>query len=247
MQAVTNITEDCPMMPARQSRDAAPQPVDSGRAVRQVPTEAAAGPGRRAALSLLALSLPAGALLRAGAAQGAAPPVGYRWNILREDKTVGTHKVTYTENGAQRMIRTEIEIAIRFLSFTVFRFAHDYTESWEGDRLLGFRSLSERQSRAGHCLIRREGAGLLLAEGDNAPMPLPGDAAPLSWWNPAVLSRPLLDTVSGHLVEQRPVRSGNSWKLPGKPFTEATYDAAGRWIGFTTVGDDGVPVHYAPA
>jgi len=225
---------------ARQTRDATPQPAESGRV--------SAGPGRRVALSLLGMALPVGALLQTGGvARSAAPPTGYRWNILREDKTVGTHKVTYTENGAQRMIRTEIEIAIRFLSFTVFRFAHDYTEAWEGDRLVGFHSLSERQSRAAHCLIRREGAGLLLVEGDNAPMPLPAEAAPLSWWNPAVLSRPLLDTVSGHPVEQRPVRNGNSWKLPGKPFTEATYDAAGRWVGFTTVGDDGVPVRYVAA
>lgn len=190
-----------------------------------------------AALPGLAAGRPAPAL--------AAPPGGYRWRILREGSPVGTHQVTFARQGATRSARTEIAILIRLMGFTVFRYRHDYTESWEGDRLVGFRSLSERQGQVVECAIHPEGDGMAV-RGAGAVSRLPREAAPLSWWDPAVLARPLFDTTTGQAVEARPVRAGLVWRQPAAPFAEAAYDASGLWVGYAAKGDDGTPVRYEP-
>ncbi|MFT8246430.1 DUF6134 family protein [Roseomonas sp. BN140053] len=177
---------------------------------------------------------------------GAVPARGYNWKIIREGSQIGSHRVTFSADGARRSARSQVEIAIRLAGFTVFRYGHDYTETWEGDRLVDYRSHSERQGRAVDCTVRPDGGGLLVAATAGAAR-LPRDAAPLSWWDPAVLSRPVFDTTTGKLVEPKPLHSGNVWRLLDAPFTEASYDAAGNWTGYTSRGDDGTAVHYEAA
>ena len=194
--------------------------------------------GRRAALALPALLLPPSVR--------AAPAGGYNWRIMREDRQVGTHRVGFSGSGATRTARTVVDIAIRLAGFTVFRFAHEYSETWDGARLAEFRSHAERQGREVRCLVH-PGEDELVAEGAGAAAHLPRDAAPLSWWDPAALSRPLFDTSTGQLVRARPQRTNDGWRQPDPPYGEARYDAAGTWVGYAARGDDGTPVRYEPA
>ncbi len=198
----------------------------------------------------LLLAAPLAAALPRPAAAVAPDATGQRWNIVREGRRIGTHTVSFAARDGIRQVRSEVEIVVRLAGFTVFRYRHDYGESWDGNRLVGFRSLSERQGTVVQMAVRPDGAALL-AESDGGRFRLPREAAPLSWWDPTLLRRPLFDTTTGAPVEPRPVREavagGERWRLPTPPNAEATYDAAGHWIGFTSLGEDGVAARYEPA
>ncbi|UFN47059.1 DUF6134 family protein [Roseomonas sp. OT10] len=197
--------------------------------------------------ALLASPLLAAPLLLVPARLRAAPPAGgYRWRIIRDGSPVGTHRVSFSRQGPVLSARTEIAILIRLMGFTVFRYRHDYTETWEGERLTGFRSLSERQGLVVQSSLRAQGDGLLAIQGDGREARLPRDAAPLSWWDQATLTRPLFDTTTGQPAEARPVRAGRVWRQATAPFAEAGYDEAGRWVSYAAKGDDGTPVRYEP-
>lgn len=198
---------------------------------------------RRRAL-LAAPLLPA--LLLAAPPAGAMPAGGYRFRVLREGREIGTHSVRMEPGG---VTRTVVALEVKLLSFTVFRYHHDYAERWEGGRLVGFASRLEKDGKV-QLLDLRSGAEGLRGTGPEGAVALPATAAPLSWWAPEHLDRPLFDAGSGLPLAEPPLRDRadgmTRWRWPARDMV-ALYDAAGRWVGFTMRGDDGSAVRYEPA
>ena len=179
----------------------------------------------------------------------AIPPGGYRWRILRDGSPIGTHRVMVGGTPEARTATTEVEIAVRLAGFTVFRYTHTFTETWDGTRLVALRSRSDRNGRAGALDVRREGDALIAEGGPDGRVRLPANAAPLSWWDPTVLTRPLFEVTTGRpeptLAHEGGPGSAGRWRLNAPPNSEATYDAALNWTGYMTRGDDGSAVTYA--
>lgn len=205
---------------------------------------------RRDLLAAPSLLLPAATLpgLLSGPAL-AIPPGGYRWRIIRDGTPIGTHRVTVTGGDAARTAATEVEIAVRLAGFTVYRYAHSFTETWEGPRLVALRSRSDRNGTPGTLTVRRDGDALIAEGGPDGTIRLPGNAAPLSWWDPSVLARPLFEASTGRpestLAREGPPSGPVRWRLTAPPNSESTYDAAGNWTGYATRGADGSTVTYA--
>ena len=205
---------------------------------------------RRAVLALPGLAL-AGLALPGGLAGPALaiPPGGYRWRILRDGSPIGTHRVAVGVDGASRTAATDVEIVVRLAGFTVYRYTHSFTETWDGPRLVSLRSRSDRNGTPGAVTVRREGDALVVEGGPDGTVRLPGNAAPLSWWDPAVLTRPLFEVTTGRpeptLAREGAANGASRWRLSASPNSEATYDAAGNWTGYATRGTDGSAVTYA--
>jgi hypothetical protein len=199
----------------------------------------AAGPGwpRRLLLVLPLVGL-------APPAFAAASPA-CRFRVLREGRPVGTHSVTLAPDGA---IQSRLDLEVKLLSFTVFRYLHENAERWQGDRLVGFASRSLRDGRETRVTLQA-GPGGLTGQGPDGPLSLPAEAAPLTWWQPDRLQRPLFEVATGLPVRQPPLR-GNAggmtqWKVPdGGP--AAVYDGTGRWVGFTMTAEDNSAIRYEP-
>lgn len=181
----------------------------------------------------------------------AAAPTDARFKVMREGREVGFHRVGVTQSGNTLRAVAEIEIIVRLLSFTVFRFRVDAEEIWRDGRLVSADSRSEKQGRASVISVRAEAAGLVF-QGTNGAGRLPADAAPLTWWREASMRRPLFDPATGVLVTEPARRvavgAGLRWSVSADPGGEATYAAPdGAWIGFSTQGEDGSIVTYQPA
>ncbi|WP_426957101.1 DUF6134 family protein [Muricoccus radiodurans] len=195
---------------------------------------------RRGLLAAPALLLPLSA--------GAAPPGGYNWRILRDGREIGTHRVTFGTSGALRHVDVAVDIVVRLAGFTVYRYTHQFWERWDGQRLVGLGSRSDRNGTVTQLVVRPEGDGLI-AEGGAAPVRLPRDAAPLSWWDPSTLSRPLFDAKTAapeaRVVHESGTGLAGTWRQPGPSSSEARYAADGTWLGYSTRGEDGSTVTYA--
>ncbi|MCK8787468.1 DUF6134 family protein [Roseomonas sp. NAR14] len=216
----------------------------AGGAPRAASGPARRGPGRRAALLLPAalLAWP----VAAGAAAGTA-----QFRIMRSGSQIGTHQISVSRSGNGVEARGDVQIAVRLAGFTVFRYAHLTAEIWQGDRLRSFTSHQDRNGRVSDVTVRAEGGGLtaLLPAG---PVRLPAEAAPLTWWNPAVLTRPLFDGGTGQPLQARAQRlpddNGHQhWRVTGDAEGEAWYDRDDTLVGFVTKGDDGSTVTYERA
>ncbi len=182
-------------------------------------------------------------------ARAAVPPGGYNWRILRDGTPIGTHRVTVSGPPDARVAANEVELAVRLAGFVVYRYTHSFTETWEGTRLVGLRSRSDRNGTPGTLTVRRDGNGLIAEGAPGGPVRLPAEAAPLSWWDPTTLGRPLFEAFNGQRhVPLRQEAAGpgiTRWRIPEAPYSESRYDASGTWLGYSTRGQDGSTVAYA--
>ncbi|MEN9499010.1 MAG: hypothetical protein RIS83_829 [Pseudomonadota bacterium] len=187
--------------------------------------------------------------LMAVAATARAEPAAARFRVMREGREIGTHQVSLRGTPARQSVRTELDLQVKLLGFTVFRLRHEIEEDWERDQLLRLVSRHERNGSLTTTQIAVE-AGGLVAHGPEGTQRLPRNAAPLTWWNPAIFARPLFRPVNGQLFTGQIARSaangGSQYRLTSEITTIAGYDAAARWIAFTTQGEDGSAVTYEP-
>lgn len=195
----------------------------------------------RRALPLLALP-----------AIAAAQAPGYAWAVMRQGSRIGTHRVGFTQRGEELVAESELVITPRVLGVVVYRYEHRATEVTRRGRFVSAQSHHNRNGRiveaqasvqADHVIMRHTGGELRM----------PAQAAPLSWWEPARFGAvPLFGMTEPKLLELRVAREaqpGGATRIRTEGDVQATleYDARGRWVGYSVVGDDGTLVTYAPA
>jgi hypothetical protein len=194
---------------------------------------------RRACLLLPGLLLPAIAL---------AAPGPVRFRVLREGREIGTHQVRLSGNAAKLSVQTEIALQVKPASFTVFRLRHDIAEEWANDRLQRLTSRHDRNGTVTEARVVAEG-NALVAQGPEGEARLPTNAAPLTWWNGAHFTRPLIRPLTCKLIPGAAARSalpggGVQFTLNGEVDAVARYDAEGRWVALATKGEDGSAITY---
>ena len=181
----------------------------------------------------------------------AAPPE-IRFRVLREGSVIGSHRVLFRDGADGMVARTEVDIAVRLMGFTVFRYTHRFEEVWAGGKLRGVASRTDRNGRVTEASARVEGGGLLVT-GPEGVLRLPAEAAPLSWWDPGRFDRrPLFDANTGkplRLQWQREPAAGGAtlWRASGEAEGEGRYAADGTWLDWRTHGEDGSTVTYERA
>jgi len=194
---------------------------------------------RRACLVLPGLLLPVAAV---------AAPGPVRFRVLREGREIGTHQVRLSGNAAKLSVQSEIALQVKLAGFTVFRLRHDIAEEWANDRLQRLTSRHDRNGTVTEARVVAEG-GALVAQGPEGEARLPANAAPLTWWNGAHFARPLIRPLTGKPLAATPIRSaapsgGVQFTLNAEVESIARYDAEGRWVGFSTKGEDGSAITY---
>jgi hypothetical protein len=73
----------------------------------------------------------------------AAPPADLRFRALRHGSPIGEHQVTFRADGARLMVHTRVEIVVKVLFVTAFRFKHEAEEVWQSDRLVSVKSRTD--------------------------------------------------------------------------------------------------------
>jgi uncharacterized protein DUF6134 len=73
----------------------------------------------------------------------AGAPRDVRFRALRDGSSIGEHRVTFSTNGDRLTVETRVEIAVKVLFVTVFRFRHEATEVWQSDRLVSVKSTTD--------------------------------------------------------------------------------------------------------
>jgi hypothetical protein len=201
---------------------------------------------------VLGLALLPGVAMGPGMARAQAQggvPADLAFVVVREGREVGTHTVRFRAEAGLLRARSEVRIVVRLAGIPVFRYSHDTDEAWRGDRLVALDSRLDNNGRPGLCEARAEASGLRL-RGTAGEALLPPIAAPLTWWRAASFAGgvPLFDPRHGLPVSpelrRRADGAGQRVMLVGGEGAEIVFDAEGRWVGFSTTGEDGSRVTY---
>jgi hypothetical protein len=66
-----------------------------------------------------------------------------RFRALRHGSSIGEHTVTFRSDGDRLMVETRVEITVKVLFVTAFRFRHEAKEVWQSDRLVSVESTTD--------------------------------------------------------------------------------------------------------
>jgi len=86
---------------------------------------------------------------------------------IRNGQTIGSHSLTFQKNGTQLTVSTAIDLAVKFMGVTAYRYVHRSQEVWSGDTFLGLTAHTDDDGKKYAIQIRRDGAALAVER--NAP------------------------------------------------------------------------------
>ena len=202
-------------------------------------------PDRRSLLAGGAASLIALPSLAANASRS--------FRVTRAGSDIGVHRVNVTRDGADVRAQTDIDIAVKFLGITAYRYEMSYTEVYRNGLLQSFDARSNDDGDRGYVKAVRSGE-MLEIDGSGYSGPAPGTSVPTSYWRMDCLGvSPWISTQSGKLFAvnateiapppQAPAGS-RAWNVTdnGEYTVKLWYDTTGDWTGcsFDAGGELGV-------
>jgi hypothetical protein len=214
--------------------------------------------------ALIAGGLAAVTLPRLARAASAVPANGsLHFNILRNGKPFGKYQVVFTTTADTMTAVTDVAMNMQIAKINVFDYRHHCEETWKGGRFMELHSRSVRDNKAAETqtVAAVRSANGISVTNKAGLVALPGNACPLTHWNPATLSGPLFNPEDGYLLQlsAQPMGRDNvvlasgqaapgaHWALRGSQTLDEWYDDAGVWMGLKGVFPDKSIIEYRRA
>lgn len=176
-----------------------------------------------------------GALGAALATPAIAAPVARRsFRIMRDGDDIGRHTMEAYTSPKGFEIAIDIDLAVKVLGITVYRYALQNREIWKGGNIVSVESRVNDDGTEEQASVTREGDQLAIV-GTRFDGKAPLSAVTTSYYATPFLKRtPWISTQSGDPLDVNvaPV-SGRSgwWAVTGELTTTLGYDQRGEWIG----------------
>jgi hypothetical protein len=193
------------------------------------------------------------------AAQPGPPEGTVEYAIMRNGDQIGTHRIVFRRDGDRLMVELAVNVQVRVLGITAYRFTQTGSEVWRNGRLIALESSGDNDGTA-YALRVREADGGLVAESRGRSVRFPADTIPTDVWNPLQLQRSvLLNSLEGTALRastrdlgERSFTVGGRTVATRGTYLDATsdyqrslwFDASGRLIHLEQHGRDGSLVEY---
>ena len=79
---------------------------------------------------------------------------------VRNGQTIGHHSLKFQKNGEQLTVSTAIDLAVKFMGVTVYRYMHRAQEVWSGETFQGLTAQTDDDGKKYEIQIRRDGEAL---------------------------------------------------------------------------------------
>ncbi len=207
-------------------------------------------------LSLLAILL---ILSSAVASAAGALPYGPSLSFVayRNGEPIGRHTVTFERDGGQLKVSTSIDLAVKFMGFTAYRYSHRAQEVWSGDSLVSLTSTTNDNGTKHNVMATRQADDISVTHDGNRTV-LPGKTLPSSHWNiEQVRQSMLLNTQKGTEakvnISQGPRENvktlsgfvpATRYSYTGDVVMDQWFDDRGRWVKTSFQASDGSTIEY---
>ncbi|MCA9604541.1 MAG: hypothetical protein KC619_03030 [Myxococcales bacterium] len=102
-----------------------------------------------------------------------------RYEIRRNGDPIGTHQVVFARQGERFTVHHRIDIRVTVLALEAYSYQMDSRETWQGDRLLGLTSSTDKNGEALRVFARASGEQLRIRAPEGQHQ-IPADAVPTS-------------------------------------------------------------------
>jgi len=198
-------------------------------------------------------------LMLGSVAQAGPIPPGNRivFDVLRNGSPIGTHTLAFRREGDVTQVDVAIDLAVRVLGITVYRYTHRNTERWQGERLVSMTSTTDRNGRPYSVRARRNGTAIEVESSEAGKYAAPADLVTTSYWHPGFIRSRKLDTQGGKMLEVQIADRGEEtiksrgadtmarrWTIEGDLKLDIWYDRDGAWSKLRFASEDGSIIEY---
>lgn len=132
---------------------------------------------------------------------GVAEEQEWRFRVYLDDKEIGYHDFRVREEDGLRLMNTEASFEYKLLFLTLYEYAHENTEVWNGNCLAGIRSRTDANGDP-YEITGTLAEDRFVLESADGPAELPPCVMSFAYWNPAFLEQDrLLNSQNGEFVD----------------------------------------------
>ena len=175
----------------------------------------------------------------------------------RNGEPIGRHTVTFDRDGNELRVSTSIDLAVRFMGFTAYRYTHRAQEVWSGGALVSLASTTDDNGTK-HNVTAIRAANDITVTHDGKTTVLSSRTLPSSHWNiEQVRQSMLLNTQKGTEakvnISQGPrenVKTSSGfvpatrYSYTGDVVMNQWFDDRGRWVKTSFKASDGSMIEY---
>jgi hypothetical protein len=196
-------------------------------------------------------------LLLCGKAFAVAAPEISKFNIMREGHQIGSSTTSIQSNGKETVVDTTINVDVKILGFTAYRYVQTSNEKWAGDHVVTITSETDDNGTK-HNLSLALHDDKLIGEADGKVLTLDAGMIPSSVWNPKLVTQTVvMDSVNGKLkhisvtdlgtenidIRGQPTKA-HHYSMRGQLEQDLWYDMSGRLVQLKFKGRDGSVISY---
>lgn len=104
------------------------------------------------------------------------------FTVFRDDSPIGYHNFEFHPKGEQLEVEIDVELEVKLMFVTAFKFRHVASEVWENGRLLRMESETNDDGDPYKVKVKRLGEGLLVEVNGQQKL-APGNLLPSNLWN----------------------------------------------------------------
>jgi len=192
-------------------------------------------------------------------------PYGSRieFAAFRNGQQIGTHRVVFERHGDRLAITTSIELAVKVIGLTAYRYTHRSRETWIGNSPMSFESSTDDDGKTYAIWARWDAQTLLVTRATpggsgTAQAVMPAALLPSTHWNmkqtrqgsllnaqkgtqDEIAVKPLrrvsVDTFSGKIDAMH-------YRYEGGVRMDQWFDDRGRWVKMRFAVSDGSTIDY---
>jgi len=185
--------------------------------------------------------------------------IGFK--VLRNGTPIGEHHLNFTTSGDTLAVAVNVALQVKFAGITVFRYALQATETWQGGVFQSLQSTINDNGTSLEVQAQKTADGYLV-QGINHTNPAksypqytaPPNTIPLTYWNKQMLNGTILNIQTAHSYpavvsspgwNSLPTAEGGTivaqrFDLSGKLHLSVWYDKNNAWSGleFHVNGDE---------
>ena len=177
--------------------------------------------------------------------------------MIRNGEPVGQHSVAFARDGGDLVVTSRLNIEIKILFVTAYRYSYESVGRWRGGQLLALTARVDDDGEKKETLVVREG-GELNVTGPKGTFRTGIDTMPTTHWNPRQTSQErLINTLTGEIDKIAVVHRGAAevdggrgrilaqhFEYTGDLRLETWYGPEGHWVGMLFKAKDGSTIEY---
>ena len=177
--------------------------------------------------------------------------------VYRNGEQIGKHTLTFQQNGSNLTVSTAVDLAVKMLGFTAYRYSHRAQETWAGDTFQSASTQTDDNGTKYTVQAKRTPAGIDVQRSSGHEV-MPTGVLPSSHWNVRQISQSsLLNTQNGNQAQvkvtplgREKIKTASSWidathyRYSGDVTKDQWFDDRGRWVKTTFPASDGSTIEY---